>query len=311
MATWTTAYVNDLPDSAFACPEQRKYPHHDASGKLDLPHLRAALSRVGDPSNEQCGKGHLESHAKAQGLGDRGSKAVLPIKAQLMDGDELTAWLEGRTPRRLLALPFGGPFPSSKAPLGVDLDGQWFSADTDIYGGYDVLRKNRERLIDFHHRADEAKLMGDVLIGKAILDDEPEEDGWWERTWLNLQKSHLARLKNFVHMGGQLFGSSEAIPASVKVNNDTGEILSWAYVRQTLSPTPANTYSVTRSIKASLDAAEFPVSDAMKALLTDIEQLKTELPQSFPVGGDVAVRDERLDSIAESLDETLGILRQR
>jgi hypothetical protein len=73
-AVWDSAYVNALPDSAFACPESRKYPHHDKSGKVDLPHLRAALSRVGDSSNDQCGKGHLQAHAKSLGMGE--SKAM-------------------------------------------------------------------------------------------------------------------------------------------------------------------------------------------------------------------------------------------
>jgi hypothetical protein len=120
MAEWTTAYVNDLPSSAFACPDSRKYPHHDASGKLDLPHLRAALSRVGDPDNEQCGKAHLQAHAKSAGVGE--SKALTEMKATLLDDDAF----------RLLALPFGGPIPFPGAPRGADLDRQWLSERTDF-----------------------------------------------------------------------------------------------------------------------------------------------------------------------------------
>ena len=71
-AAWSSAYINDLPDSAFACidGDGRHYPHHNADGALDLPHLRAALSRIGDPANAQCGKGHLAAHARAAGVGD-------------------------------------------------------------------------------------------------------------------------------------------------------------------------------------------------------------------------------------------------
>jgi hypothetical protein len=76
-AEWTSAYINNLPDSAFACIDGggkkdgdgkttprslRHYPHHDANGKLDQAHLNAALSRVGDSSNAQCGKSHLNGH---------------------------------------------------------------------------------------------------------------------------------------------------------------------------------------------------------------------------------------------------------
>jgi hypothetical protein len=59
--TWTTVYVNTLPDSAFlyiapggkkdsegkTTPRSLRYfPYKDGSGKVDLPHLRNALSRI-------------------------------------------------------------------------------------------------------------------------------------------------------------------------------------------------------------------------------------------------------------------------
>lgn len=59
-AVWTTAYVNDLPNSAFLYVEEgdddgegkrvprskRHFPVKDASGKVDLPHLRNAIARI-------------------------------------------------------------------------------------------------------------------------------------------------------------------------------------------------------------------------------------------------------------------------
>lgn len=63
-ATWDTAYVNNLPDSAFLLVESggekddegkttprslRHLPYRDAGGTVDLPHLRAAISRLGQP----------------------------------------------------------------------------------------------------------------------------------------------------------------------------------------------------------------------------------------------------------------------
>jgi Escherichia/Staphylococcus phage prohead protease len=80
-ATWTTAYVNSLPDSAFALVytdsngnKQRKLPHHNKDGALDLPHLRNALSRAPQMtgvSDAQRSKAvsHLERHASAEGIG--------------------------------------------------------------------------------------------------------------------------------------------------------------------------------------------------------------------------------------------------
>lgn len=47
-AVWSTAYVNKLPDSAFLFTDSngRHLPYKDASGKIDLPHLRNAAARV-------------------------------------------------------------------------------------------------------------------------------------------------------------------------------------------------------------------------------------------------------------------------
>jgi len=84
-AEWTAAYINSLPDSAFAYVESgghkdeegktvpralRHYPHHNADGSLDLPHLRNALARAAaNPSTGDKALPHLERHAQAAGVG--------------------------------------------------------------------------------------------------------------------------------------------------------------------------------------------------------------------------------------------------
>jgi hypothetical protein len=60
-AKWTTKYMNDLPDSAFAYIEPggekdeegktvprtlRHLPHHKPDGSIDVPHLKNAMARV-------------------------------------------------------------------------------------------------------------------------------------------------------------------------------------------------------------------------------------------------------------------------
>jgi len=60
-AVWSRAYINDLPDSAFLYVESggkkvgegktaprslRHFPYKDATGKVDLPHLRNAIARI-------------------------------------------------------------------------------------------------------------------------------------------------------------------------------------------------------------------------------------------------------------------------
>ena len=71
---WSRAYISRLPDSAFAvvetAPDGRKVrhlPHHDETGAVDLSHLKAAWSRLGqvkwlDAANEEKARRHLEEH---------------------------------------------------------------------------------------------------------------------------------------------------------------------------------------------------------------------------------------------------------
>jgi len=63
-ADLSAASRNNLPDSAFACPEKRKYPINDKA------HIRAALSRIADPSNDQCGRDKIIAAARREGIGD-------------------------------------------------------------------------------------------------------------------------------------------------------------------------------------------------------------------------------------------------
>jgi hypothetical protein len=71
---WTRQYINSLPDSAFAAVEityhgkkLRHLPHHDRSGRVDVPHLRNAMSRLSqvkwdDPRHAAAAREHLARH---------------------------------------------------------------------------------------------------------------------------------------------------------------------------------------------------------------------------------------------------------
>lgn len=80
-ATWDTAYVNNLPDSAFlyVAPGGKKdsggltmpralryFPVYDDGGKVDVPHLRNALARIPQSTLDQAVKD--AAIAKAQAL---------------------------------------------------------------------------------------------------------------------------------------------------------------------------------------------------------------------------------------------------
>jgi len=78
-AVWTRKYINDLPDSAFLYIEPggkkdeegkttprslRHFPYKDASGKVDLPHLRNALARIPQSNLPQDVKERVTAKAR-------------------------------------------------------------------------------------------------------------------------------------------------------------------------------------------------------------------------------------------------------
>ena len=78
-AVWTTAFVNDLPDSSFLFIEdggqkdgdgrtvprsKRHFPYKDASGKIDLPHLRNAIARIPQSNAPGLNKDALQARAQ-------------------------------------------------------------------------------------------------------------------------------------------------------------------------------------------------------------------------------------------------------
>jgi len=77
---WKRGYLVALPDEAFAVvhvrpdgTKSRHLPHHDAEGRVDLPHIQSALARLDqvhweDPADAERARQHLRAHAVALGL---------------------------------------------------------------------------------------------------------------------------------------------------------------------------------------------------------------------------------------------------
>jgi hypothetical protein len=78
-AEWSTAYVNDLPDSAFFYIEEggekddtgrtkprslRKLPYRDRDGSIDLPHLRNVLARLSQTDIAQSDRDRIRREAR-------------------------------------------------------------------------------------------------------------------------------------------------------------------------------------------------------------------------------------------------------
>lgn len=99
--TWTTAYVNELPDSAFLYVEGggskdadgrttprdlRHFPYKDQSGKVDLPHLRDAVGRIPQSGLPDDKKKELQAHAQSM-LGDAEKAQKSDVQKALRSDD--------------------------------------------------------------------------------------------------------------------------------------------------------------------------------------------------------------------------------
>jgi len=113
---WDVKYQNDLPDSAFALvvkgekqqgktvpKTNRNLPHHDSSGKVDLPHLRNAMARVThtnlSKTQQKEAHDHLLRHYKQLGMEHpkcsvHGCQGYAPKKSMLEDAGAFRSYQE-------------------------------------------------------------------------------------------------------------------------------------------------------------------------------------------------------------------------
>ena len=294
--------ISELPASSFAYCEpgdeavstRCHFPIRDKSGKADAAHVRNALARLATSPFEAKARPKVEAAAKELGIGEP-AKSTGEQKAEPMDTGQLDRWLSGRIPRRILMLPFGGPLPGGKA--GLDLDGEYFDEETDIYGPFPSLRASRERIVDWHHDDDgvpskaakgDPKLlsMKGAIIGHLQFDEDPEADGYWADWWANAGEKRRRLIGLLERKGVPLYGSTEAVAKARALwpTAEDGHIPVWPVIRHTISTTPQNTYAVVPALKATLAAFnidEIP-AEALKALLVGLDAETTELLLSSP-----------------------------
>jgi hypothetical protein len=180
------------------------------------------------------------------------------MKAEPLDVPQLDRWLSGKVPRRVLMVPFGGPLPGGKAGLGVDLDGEYFDADTDLFGPFPTLRASRDRLVDWHHDLDPTGAMKGALLGRVVMDEKPEADGLWADFWADAGEKRRNLIAALERRGVPLFGSSQAIPTAVRggkgrsTATPDGHVEVWPVIRHTITTSPQNTLAVVPALKALL-----------------------------------------------------------
>lgn len=324
MAQMTSASIDDLPDSDFAYiepggkvvggkTEPRSLRHFPI---MDEAHVRNALSRLSQSPFGDKARAKVEAAAKRMGIGMEG-KAFTELKAEPMTKSQLDSWLAGGRSRRILVLPFGGPIPRKGAPLGVDLDGEWFDDGTDRYGPYKALRATRERMVDWHHDADPTGRMKGAILGRVELDEDPEDDGLWGEYWANAGERRHKLIADLERRGFPLYGSSEAVPGAVRKTD--GHIEVWPIIRHTITTSPQNTWAVVPSLKAVL-TADLPLDEigfvALKAAMLGLADTLTDLRPTFPdeaahtfldTGSDDAAKAGRVLSMKNEADLAAAI----
>ena len=127
------------------------------------------------------------------------------------------------------AIPFGGPMPGGK-----DLDNEAFSKDTELY-----LDAYPSRPILYHHGKD--SLLGFNIIGSEVKATRKEQ-GIWLEAQLNLAGKYKDLLLEL--LGKDLLGFSSAAHIGSIVKTADGLITSWLWNETSLTPTPANPFSV-------------------------------------------------------------------
>ena len=170
-----------------------------------------------------------------------------PMKAEPLSTERMDLWLQGRIPRRVMVIPFTGPLPGGKA--GLDLDGEYFSDQTDLYGDFAALKQTRERLVDWHHDNDPTGKMKGAILGRVSLDPQPEPDGLWADFWANAGERRRDLLARLESAGVPLYGSSEPVQSGVKKASD-GHIDRWPIIRHTITTSPQDwltTYWVSKA----------------------------------------------------------------
>jgi hypothetical protein len=203
---------------------------------------------------------------------------------------------------RVLSIPFGGPFD------GKDLDEEFFSKNTDIKPDW----FDRRPLV-WHHNLDQTmKGGGDSVLGTADDLELDDDLGWWTTIWLDRSHRYWAEVDAMLR-AGKIFGSSGSLPNFVRTDKKTGEILVWPFIEQTLTPTPANPYSVVAAAKAvnHFDEANIGLSPAVRGLLSlDLDSQPADLGADLEASSDDdSGEDPAIQRLEAAVDQLLVIAR--
>ena len=231
------------------------------------------------------------------------------LKAEPLSTGQLDRWLDGKRSRKVLVIPFTGPLPGGKA--GLDLDGEYFDEDTDLYGPYPVLKRTRERLVDWHHDMDPTGVMKGAIIGRVVLDTKSKDgEGLWADFWANAGEKRRALLAQLEAGGVPLYGSSQPVQPGVrKATDGSGHIEAWPIIRHTITTSPQNTHAAVPPLKALLDSNPYDALSVAAFQVAMLDAKSTLSTLSDQTGERTGERSDRLRlMLSGALDELGDIL---
>ena len=172
-ATWTSAYINELPDSAFLYVESgdkddkslRHLPYKSKEGSVDLPHLRNAIARA---NQIKLRDGSTISESKANELKAKAQKLLSEHSKSLWDKMEESVLTEQKSLlRKFSDFLFGESTPDQVPDYPFTV---WKDGDTWHWNGiYSNNQKDREG----ETLTTDAHKTFSTLIEKNIVDLPP------------------------------------------------------------------------------------------------------------------------------------------
>jgi phage I-like protein len=335
-AEWTTAYMNDLPDSAFlyiapggekdedgkTTPRSLRYfPYRDATGKVDLPHLRNAIAQApkANLSADIIARAQAKGRKLLEGEREEGLDEDDSVEEEESKIDELeqqaaqlSDWSEAM---RLTDVPTDKvvELARSGSHYGRASDRKVTLSAEDIQSmsrGYDKIKEEgwfaTGAPVGYNHAGLSGALDAESTKAAGRITDvytRANQDGSLSLmgtvSWTEEAKRRIR--------AGEFDGFSiEAVPADSARSKKTGESLGeWALIGGTLTNEPfvAGMEPVAASEKRNIEMGPKLISDALALgeSATDAE-IVTEISALRERAAKADTLSEALDTVTEDRD---------
>jgi len=315
-AVWTTAYINNLKDSAFATilsggerddegktkPRSlRKLPHHDDSGKVDEPHLNNALSR--EPQTKMPTKNH--SQAKAHLNRHKGKKGLaLDEEFEDMTDEEIAALDPDFDASHFEEVEDA----SDMGKCGVP------ECEEDATGRMNMCSEHMDKAMKMSPDEDESDLsdlrLSDEAVAflKTLFPEQAARDWYTIKGADETEEEDTAEVLIYDVIGGGWFGGVDALEfitalneitaskINLRINSPGGIITDAIAIKNALDRHPATVTAYIDGMAAS--AASFVALGSEKVIMSQDAIMMIHEPWSMMIGGAKAFAKE-----AEILDK--------